>query len=208
MQVQSITTTSPNFKALTITSEAMQVLKREKGGARKINQYTKELADCNKMNIHVSKTKGRDDIWMDFSGHRCCWLAPCRMHDDMILFYSSDRYGDNEDDIVDALKFSNAERAKEIYDNIMQIEKEIDKSPLRRLMVAVESAKAFEEGSPITIADYWYKADRKHYDTYFAKPSERISPQPVKVQSQVASKAEKPSFSQRLKAAWNVLLGK
>lgn len=208
MQINSILqqqTKPQNFKALTITPEAIQILTKEKGAAKKINQYVKDLATNTKLNIKVSKSKVDNDIWMEFSGNREICLCPFRRHEDMIGFYSADARGDNDDDIVDFLKFSSAARAKEIYEDIKASQK--GRSPMQKLTSAVKAAKAYDEGILITPEEFWKKADIQHYLKYFYKPAKVNTSKPTPALSDIEIKEVKPSFTNRLKMAWKVLTG-
>lgn len=208
MQINSIQqqkTKTQSFKALTITPEAMQVLTKEKGASKKINQYIKDLAHNTKLDINVRKSKVNNDIYMEFSGNRKIWISPFRRHENMIGFYSADARGGNEDDIVDFLKFSSTARAKEIYEDIKTSEK--GKSPMQQLTSAVKAAKAYDEGVLITPEEFWRKADIQYFHRYFDKGDFSKTSKSTSELPAIKIKETKPSFTNRLKMAWQVLTG-
>lgn len=143
MQVQSINN-APSFGALNITAEARALIEREKGGAEKIAQYTKELVNS-RCNLNVKKCSWCDDIFASFGNNRECGIVPCHLKDEFVMVYSSDaNSSDTEFDIVDCLKFSSTKRAKEVYETL---KKHFlgSKTPLQHLDWHVYAMKALTE---------------------------------------------------------------
>ena len=117
MKVQSINNNAPSFSALNITAEAKALIEKEKGGKKKIAQYTKELANS-RWDLNIKKCSYSNDIMPYFGNNRYCCVIPSRVQDKYVMVYSGEVGGDNEDDIVDCLKFASAERAKEVYETL------------------------------------------------------------------------------------------
>ncbi|MCM1002800.1 MAG: hypothetical protein NC408_00495 [Candidatus Gastranaerophilales bacterium] len=199
MQVQPINNMQ-SFGALKITPEAKALIEREKGGKYKIKKYTKELENSRwDLNVTALKCQGfSDNIFSYFGNNRECCVIPSHYKDEFVMVYSHDRYGDNEDDITDCLKFSSSERAKEVYETLKN-HFHGSKTPLQHLDWDVYAMKAFTEAElvPQTKSPWAHFLRRENE----SKHVERFS-------ALIEDKPEKPSFLQRLNAAWNAFLGK
>lgn len=116
MQVQPINNSnSQTFGALNLTSAAKTLIEQEKGGKAAIKQFTKELENS-KWDLNI-KTIGNDAIYPYFGKDRATCVIPSYVQDEYVMVYSSNAHSmDNEDDIVDCLKFPSKQRAKEVYD--------------------------------------------------------------------------------------------
>ena len=119
MQVQPINNSnSQTFGALNLTSAAKTLIEQEKGGKAAIKQFTKELENS-KWDLNI-KTIGNDAIYPYFGKDRATCVIPSYVQDEYVMVYSSNAHSmDNEDDIVDCLKFPSKQRAKEVYDTLM-----------------------------------------------------------------------------------------
>lgn len=209
MQVQSINNNAPSFGALYINSKAKAIIERQSGGREAIEKYTKELADT-KWDLWI-KDLGEDNIFSTWTGGRQVCISPLdKPINEYLRVYSVDELGDGEEDIVDYLKFSSAERAQEVYN---QMEEACDAAynnkehtlmngsyfnPLGELHRDVLSLKVLEEAEHISRDESPWKRP-----ALVEQPLKTAVKQPAE---QTIEK--KPSFSQRLKDAWNVLLGK
>lgn len=231
MQVQSINN-APSFGALKITPEAKAIIEREKGGKYRIKKYTKELENS-RWDLRI-KTLGKDDIYPYFGNKRETCVIPCHLKDNFVMVYSSMTGGDNDDDITDCLKFSSAERAKEVYDKLNQFflakkpNGDYGKTPLQKFDWAVYAMKAFTEAKIIPQKDspwaHFLKSDSlvsppviKNGETFTPKNSpatkkEVSGAEPRKpfitITYNNPVKEKKLSLGQRLSNAWSALLGK
>ncbi len=199
MKVQSINNNAPSFSALNITAEAKALIEKEKGGKKKIAQYTKELANS-RWDLNIKKCSYSNDIMPYFGNNRYCCVIPSRVQDKYVMVYSGEVGGDNEDDIVDCLKFASAERAKEVYETLQtHFLSDSPNTPLQHLDWDVYAMKAFTEAElvPQTQSPWAHflrrKDEPKHVER-FEKLAE--------------DKPQKSSFLKKLGAAWNVLLEK
>lgn len=199
MQVQSINNNAPSFGALNITAEAKALIERERGGKAAIKRATKELENS-VWDLKI-KTLGKDAIYPYFGLRRATCVIPSRVQDEFVMVYSSEIGGDNDDDITDCLKFSTPQRAQEVYDTLKKHFFTKDKTPLQHFNWDVYAMKAFTEAELVPQEKspwaHFLKQDSLHL------PGEEETPK-----EEAVIETKKPSFSQRLKAAWNVLLGK
>lgn len=199
MQVQSISNNQPSFGALNITAEARAIIEKEKGGAEKIIQYTKELANS-RWDLNIRKSNSGNSIYPLFGKDRDCCVIPCHLKDEFVMVYSSDAHScDTDDDITDCLKFSCAQKAKEVYETLKKHFHANNKTPLQKLDWHVYAMKAFTEAEIVPqTRSPWAHFLYKTYSSPAVKPKTSVQQSGVK----------KAPFLQRLQEAWKVLLGK
>lgn len=205
MQVQLINNNnSQTFGALNLTSAAKTLIEQEKGGKAAIKRFTKELENS-KWDLNI-KTLGNDSIYPYFGKDRATCVIPSYVQDEYVMVYSSDAHSmDNEDDIVDCLKFSSKQRAKEVYDTLRNHFLAKIRTPLQHLRWDVDAMKAFTEAEIVPQKEspwaHFLKDDALHLP-------ERKETRIIKKEETSINNIEKPSFATRLKAAWNVLIGR
>lgn len=208
MQIQSVSTNqNPSFNALFVSQEAKALIESQKGGAEKLKKATQELINS-KWDLTIKKSG--DNIYPYFGDRRDCAVIPCRIMEDYVMVYSGDKYGDCEDDITDCLKFSSAERAREVYDKLsgyFMAKPENggnSKSPLQRFEWAVYAMKAFTEAELVP-QEYSPWAHYLQRDRYTPSVKQEENRKTIEASTQ---EVKTIPFAQRLKNAWNELRGK
>ncbi len=197
MKVQSINNNNQSFKALKITPEAKAIIEKQAGGAERIAKYTSELVNS-KMDLAI-KTLGKDSIFAYFGDYRYCSVMPARLIDNYVMVYSGDRFGDNEDDIVDCLKFASKERAKEVYNKLKAFSHYSNKkSVIEDLDWHVYAMKLFDEAEIVPQKDSPWAILVQDFKTA-PLTNEKVN------KVELEQKEEKPSFMQKLKQAWAIL---
>ena len=197
MKVQSINNNNQSFKALKITPEAKAIIEKQAGGAERIAKYTSELVNS-KMDLTI-KTLGKDSIFAYFGDYRYCSVMPARLIDNYVMVYSGDRFGDNEDDIVDCLKFASKERAKEVYNKLKTFSHYSNKkSVIEDLDRHVYAMKLFDEAEIVPQKDSPWAILVQDFKTA-PLTNEKVN------KVALEQKEEKPSFMQKLKQAWAIL---
>ena len=197
MKVQSINNNSQSFKALKITPEAKAIIEKQAGGAERIAKYTSELVNS-KMDLTI-KNLGKDSIFAYFGDYRYCSVMPARLIDNYVMVYSGDRFGDNEDDIVDCLKFASTQRAEEVYNKLKTFSHySKEKSVNEKLDWHVYAMKLFDEAEIVPQKDSPWAMWVQDYKTA-PLTNEKVN------KVALEQKEEKPSFMQKLKQAWAIL---
>lgn len=204
MQVQPINNSnSQTFGALNLTSAAKTLIEQEKGGKAAIKQFTKELENS-KWDLNI-KTIGNDAIYPYFGKDRATCVIPSYVQDEYVMVYSSNAHSmDNEDDIVDCLKFPSKQRAKEVYDTLMNHFHSKNRTPLQHLRWDVDAMKVFTEAEIVPQKESPWAHFLKDNTLHLPERKTRI----IKNEEAPINNIEKPSFVTRLKTAWNVLIGK
>ena len=211
MKVQAINNNTPSFGALNLTADAKALIESQKGGKDRIKIYTKELQNS-RWDLNIQKIKSDNEIFSTFGRFREGAVIPGRLQDEFIMVYSLDaRKKNSEDNIVDCLKFSSAERAKEVYNNLIKLarakapnENLYKKTVIQHLDWDVYAMKAFTEAELVP-------QEKSPWAHFLTKETAEFINQRFKEELQQGSEfieIHKSSFTQRLKAAWNVLLGK
>ena len=205
MKIQSIQNNNQSFEALTLTSAAKRLLSKEKGAIQKISQYTEELVDS-KYPVKIGYIKyfnGEEHITADLGNMRGGQLIPAHLKDEYIMVYSAEIGGDVEDDVVETLKFSNSERAKEVYVKLKDYfhnSSSKKRTELDYLEKVVYSSKILTEADIIPNEQGpWEWLHKSAIST--TKKSETTP----KVNS---DHLEKVSFITKLKRAWGILTNK
>lgn len=202
MQVQSINNNAPSFGALNIEPKVKTLIESERGGKPAIKRAIQELANTkNDLSLRFYSSPHNEDGFIPFfGGGRFGSVMPCHIKDNFVMVSSGDWGGDCEDDIVDCLKFPSTERAKEVFDKLKSFIK-LNKTPLEKFQACVYGMKILEEGENIP-------QEKSPWAHFLEKDTDT---QPVKKETpkeEAAIEPKKPSFTQRLKEAWNVLIGK
>ena len=127
-----------------------------------------------------------------------------RYHKYVMVYPSNAHSMDNEDDIVDCLKFPSKQRAKEVYDTLMNHFHSKNRTPLQHLRWDVDAMKAFTEAEIVPQKESPWAHFLKDNTLHLPERKTRI----IKNEEAPINNIEKPSFVTRLKTAWNVLIGK
>ena len=196
MKVQAINNNHQSFKALKITPEAKAIIEKQAGGVERIAKYTSELANS-KWDLTI-KALGKDSIFPYFGDRRYCAVMPSKLKGNYVMVYSGDRFGENEDDIVDCLEFASAQRAEEVYNKLKTFSHySNEKSVNEYLDWHVFAMKLFEEAGNVP----------QKYSPWAKRGQNcEITPMVDKKASKVSIVEEnKPTFMQKLKEAWKIL---
>jgi hypothetical protein len=197
MKINSISQNQQNydknntFKALVITPKAKALIKSQKGGAERIAKYTKELANSKwDLKIRVINVFNQDVIFPFFGNKRYATLIPKEVKDNFVMVSSVNRF--NDKDIVDYLKFNDANKAQEVYNNLRKYFLEnsiLDRNEsfmIDRFDWCVCAIKAFEEAEIVPQAESpWAE---------LAKPI---------TENQVKNEQKKSSFIQKIKSLFS-----
>ena len=151
MKVQAINNNNQSFKALKITPEAKAIIEKQAGGAERIAKYTSELVNS-KMDLTI-KALGKDSIFAYFGNRRCSAVIPAHLKDNYVMVYSANSFGDDDDDIVDCLKFASTQRAEEVYNKLKEFFHSPDHSVNSRLDWNVYATKLFDEAEIVPQKD-------------------------------------------------------
>ena len=197
MKVQAINNNNQSFKALKISPEAKAIIEKQAGGAERIAKYTSELVNS-KMDLTI-KALGKDSIFAYFGDYRYCSVMPARLIDNYVMVYSGDRFGGNEDDIVDCLKFASTQRAEEVYNKLKTFSHYSNKkSVIEDLDRHVYAMKLFDEAEIVPQKDSPWAILVQDFNTA-PLTNEKVN------KVALEQKEEKPSFMQKLKQAWAIL---
>ena len=197
MKIQAINNNNQSFKALKITPEAKAIIEKQAGGAERIAKYTSELVNS-KMDLTI-KTLGKDSIFAYFGDRRVAAVMPAHLKDNYVMVYSGDRFGDNDDDIVDCLKFASTQRAEEVYNKLKTFSHYSNKESVNeKLDWHVYAMKLFDEAEIVPQKDSPWAMWVQDYKTT-PKTNEKVN------KVALEQKEEKPSFMQKLKQAWAIL---
>lgn len=198
MKIQTIQYNNQSFKALKITPEARAIIEKQSGGLERIAKYTSELANSKwDLTIKPLKMLDKDSIFPLFGDRRCAAVIPAHIKDNYVMVYSGDKFGDNEDDVVDCLKFKNHGRALEVFNQLEEFFHTSRNSVIKNLDWHVYAMKLFDEAEIVPQKDSPWAAWLRDYKTTPIADK--------KINTVTVEEEKKPSFKQKLKEAWKVL---
>lgn len=187
-----------SFQAMTITPEAKILIKKQKGGLKRINNYTKELANSKlDLTLGSMEINGKEKLVASFGrSGRCGAITPAHLKDNYVMVYSANKYGD--DDIVDCLKFKNSHRAEQVYKKLESFYSNGPEIPvIKQFDSHVYATKLFDEAKVVP-----------QKDSPWAMWIQENTTKPIinKNTNKASSfNEEKTSFMQKLKEAWKIL---
>ena len=144
MKIQYINNVSQSFGALNLSAEARALIEQERGGKAAIKRFTKELENS-RWDLNIKTTPEFLDSY--FGEDRVYCIIPSKVQDEYVMVHTFNAHTIADELIIDCLKFSSKQRAKEVYDTLMKhyLVDDSDRTPLKDFKWDVDAMKAYTE---------------------------------------------------------------